>query len=136
MVRERNLEHIIRILGEVPVDQMNKWMKASDLFVLATHTEGMSNVVMEAMACGLPVVTTTVGGLPEAVGGCEGAILVPPRDVDRFEDAVLRVLQDKELREHMALAARKRAEERFGIQRNTRRIMDYLAEVIEKNRTT
>jgi teichuronic acid biosynthesis glycosyltransferase TuaC len=136
MVRERNLEHIIRILGEVPADQMNKWMKASDLFVLATHTEGMPNVVMEAMACGLPVVTTTVGGLPEAIGDCEGAILVPPRDVDRFKDAVLRVLQDKELREHMALAARKRAEERFGIQRNARRIMDYLAEVIEKNRTT
>jgi glycosyltransferase involved in cell wall biosynthesis len=134
MVRERNLEHVIRILGEVHPDQMNKWMKASDLFVLATHTEGMPNVVMEAMACGLPVVTTTVGGLPEAIGDCEGAILVPPRDVDKFEDAVLKVLRNEQLRERMGLAARKRAEERFGIQQNARKILDFLSEIVEKNR--
>jgi glycosyltransferase involved in cell wall biosynthesis len=115
---------------------MNKWMKASDLFVLATHTEGMSNVVMEAMACGLPVVTTTVGGLPEAVGGCEGAILVPPRDVDKFKDAVLKVLRNEQLRERMGLAARKLAEEKFGVQRNARQILDYLQEIIEKSRAT
>lgn len=136
MVRETNLEHVIRIVGEVHPDQMNKWMKASDLFVLASHTEGMSNVVMEAMACGLPVVTTTVGGLPEAVGGCEGAILVPPRDVNKFKDAVLKVLRDEQLRKRMGSEARKLAEEKFGVQRNTRRILDYLQETVEKSRAT
>jgi teichuronic acid biosynthesis glycosyltransferase TuaC len=134
MVRERNLEHIIRILGEVATDQMNKWMKASDLLVLATHTEGMPNVVMEAMACGLPVVTTAVGGLPEAIGNCEGAILVPPWDVDKFKDAVLKVLRNEQLRERMGLAARKLAEEKFGVQRNARRILDFLSEIIKYSR--
>lgn len=85
MVREINLEHVIRIVGEVHPDQMHKWMKASDLFVLATHTEGLPNVVMEAMACGLPVIATTVGGLLEAVGDCEGAILVPPKNIEALE---------------------------------------------------
>lgn len=132
-VRERKMEHVIRIVGEVHPDQMNKWMKASDLFVLATRTEGMPNVVMEAMACGLPVVTTVVGGLPEAVGDCEGAILVPPRDVDKFKDAVLKVLQNEELRERMGSAARRKAQERFGVQRNARLILDYLQQVAEKS---
>jgi len=134
MVRERNMEHVIRIVGEVHPDQMNKWMKAGDLFVLATHTEGMPNVVMEAMACGLPVVTTAVGGIPEAVGDCDGVMLVPPRDVDRFKDAVLKVLQDEPLRKRMGIAARKRAEERFGVRRNARRVLDFLSEIAGKNR--
>lgn len=134
VVRERNMEHVIRVVGEVHPDQMNKWMKAGDLFVLATHTEGMPNVVMEAMACGLPVVTTAVGGLPEAVGGCDGVILLPPKDVDKFKDAVLKVLQDGPLRSRMGIAVRKWAEERFGTRQSARKILDFLSEIAEKNR--
>jgi glycosyltransferase involved in cell wall biosynthesis len=84
MVRETNLEHVIRIVGELHPDRMHKWMKASDLFVLATHTEGMPNIVMEAMACGLPVVTIAVGSLPEAVVNGETGILVDARNVDQL----------------------------------------------------
>lgn len=59
---------------------------------------------------------------------------MPPRDVDKFKDAVLRVLQNEKLQERMRLAARKRAEERFGIQRNASRILNFLSEIIEQNR--
>ena len=133
-IEDKNLCHLIEMVGMVDPEQMHKWMQASDLLLLPSYEEGMPNAVMEAMACGLPVVATTVGGLPEAVGDCEGVILVPPRDVDRFKDAVLKVLRNEQLRERMGLAARKRAEERFGIQRNARRILDFLSEIIERNR--
>ena len=134
LVRRRNLTETIKVVGEVPPECMSRWVKASDLFVLATHTEGMPNVVMEAMACGLPVVATQVGGLPEAVADCEGAILVPARDVEKFKDAVLRVAQDEGLRRRMGAAARARAEERFEVMQNARRILEHLSGIVEANR--
>lgn len=131
-IQRRNIEHMVHLVGEVEPEQMGKWMQASDLFVLATHTEGMPNVVMEAMACGLPVVTTEVGGLPEALGGCEGVKVVPPRDVDKFKDAVLQVVHDTQLRQRMGLAARQWAEKRFEAHQNARRILAFLSEIAER----
>lgn len=129
-IQSRNIERMVHLVGEVEPERMSKWMQASDLFVLATHTEGMPNVVMEAMACGLPVVTTQVGGVPDAVGDCQGVALVRPKDVDAFADVTLKLLQDKRLRERMGSAARRKAEERFGVARNARLILDYLRQVV------
>jgi glycosyltransferase involved in cell wall biosynthesis len=134
LCREKGIEHTVRIIGEVEPERMNKWMKASDLFVLASHTEGMPNVVMEAMACGLPVIATSIGGLPEAVGDCDGAILVPPENIDELEKAIVKVISNKQLREQMQIAARKRAEEQFGGKRNARLILDYLQKIVEEQK--
>ena len=134
LIREKGIENIVRMAGEVEPEQMNKWMQASDLFVLASHTEGMPNVVTEAMACGLPVVATAVGGLPGAIGDCDGAILVPPENIDELEKAIVKVINDNQLRAHMQIAARKRAEEQFGAKRNARLILDYLQKIVEEKK--
>jgi glycosyltransferase involved in cell wall biosynthesis len=132
LIREKGIEHTIRMAGEVEPERMNKWMQASDLFVLASHTEGMPNVVMEAMACGLPVVATAVGGLPGAIGDCEGALLVPPGSINDLEEAIVKVITDNQLRAHMQIAARNRAEEQFGVKRSARLILDYLWKIVEE----
>lgn len=132
LIREKGIEQKVRMVGEVEPERMNKWMQASDLFVLASHTEGMPNVVMEAMACDLPVVATAVGGLPEAIGDCDGAILVPPENIDELEKAIVKVISDNQLRANMQTAARKRAEEQFGVNRNARLILDYLRKIVEE----
>jgi glycosyltransferase involved in cell wall biosynthesis len=100
--------------------------------VLASHTEGMPNVVMEAMACVLPVIATAVGGLPEAVGDCDGVILVPPENIDELEKAITKIINDNQLKVNMGIAARKRAEEKFGAKRNACLILDYLQKIIEQ----
>lgn len=107
-------------------------MQASDLFVLASRTEGMPNVVMEAMACGLPIVATAVGGLPGAISDCDGALLVPPERVDDLEKAIVKVINNNQLRAHMRIAARNRAKEQFGVKRNARLILDYLRKIVEE----
>lgn len=134
LIHEKGIGNIIRMVGEVEPEQINKWMKASDLFVLASHTEGMPNVIMEAMACGLAVVATNVGGLPEAIGDCGGAILVPPEDVQALENAIAKVINENKLRTDMQIAGRNRAEEKFEVKKNARRILSYLREIVEKNK--
>jgi teichuronic acid biosynthesis glycosyltransferase TuaC len=134
LIREKGLERTVHMTGEIEPEQMNKWMQTSNLFLLASHTEGMPNAVMEAMACGLPVVATTVGGLPEAVGDCDGVVLVPPGNVDELEKAILKIISNNQLQEQMQTAARKRAEEKFGGKRNARLILDYLQKIIEEKR--
>lgn len=135
LIREKGIEQTVRIAGEVEPERMNKWMQASDLFVLASHTEGMPNVVTEAMACGLPVVATAVGGLPGAIGDCEGALLVPPGSINDLEEAIVKVITDNQLRARMQIAARNRAEEQFGVKRNSRLILDYLWKIVEEKHT-
>jgi glycosyltransferase involved in cell wall biosynthesis len=84
-----------------------------DLFLMTSRTEGMPNAVLEAMALGLPVVSTRVGGVPELVVDTETGILCPPGDAASLADAVCRLLEDEKLREQFAEAARRRIEEKF-----------------------
>lgn len=131
LIKEKNLSHIIQIVGLLDPEQINRWMQASDLFVLPSYNEGMPNAVMEAMACGVPVVTTAVGGLPDAVGDCDGAILVQPKNVDELQQAILKVIRDDQLRQRMSVAARKIAEEKFDVRRNAKAVMSCLSSVID-----
>jgi teichuronic acid biosynthesis glycosyltransferase TuaC len=132
LIREKGMEHTVHMAGEIETERMNKWMQASDLLVLASHTEGMPNVVTEAMACGLPVVATAVGGLPEAVGDCDGVILVPPKNINELERAIAKIINDNRLKVNMQIAARKKAEKKFGARRNARLILDYLQKIVEQ----
>jgi len=125
-IQKNKLEKVVRMVGAVDHEKVDLWMKACDLFVLPTYHEGMPNAVMEAMACGLPVVVSAVGGLPDAVGDSSGALLVPPQNVDELTNAMLNILRDEQLRRNMSTAARQRAEEQFGVEKTASTIIDYL----------
>lgn len=80
-------------------------LAASDVFTLASSVEGFPIAVMEAMATGLPIVATDVGGLPDAVQDGVHGLLVPTGSPDLLAQALLRVLRDDDLRQRMSTAA-------------------------------
>ena len=94
--------------GPLPSERVVERLQAADVFLLSSLSEGLSNAALEAMACGLPVVTTAVGGMPEAVSdGVEG-FLVPPRDPALMADALGQLASRPERRRDMGVAARRR----------------------------
>jgi glycosyltransferase involved in cell wall biosynthesis len=94
---------------------------AFDVFCLASHHEGLPIALMEALALGLPIVATTVGGVPELLRDDVDAVLVPPKRPDLLADALLSLLADEPRRERLAAAARARAPE-LGAERAVRQI--------------
>ena len=98
-----------------PRNDVNALLPAMDLFVLPSLAEGISNTVLEAMACGLPVVATAVGGNPELVANGVTGYLVPPANTESLADALEQYLVDPQRLATEGIASRKRAEELFSI---------------------
>jgi teichuronic acid biosynthesis glycosyltransferase TuaC len=95
MVTDLALKDAVRFLGPVKPDQLRVPLSAADVFVLATRNEGWANVFLEAMACGLPVVATDVGGNAEVIRGTELGRLVPAGDPAALEAALDDALRTK-----------------------------------------
>ena len=133
LVRDKNLEGLVELLGAIPQDRL-----AADLYtrahVLAQPSiiasdgdqDGIPTVILEAMSVGLPVVATTVSGIPEAVVDGETGLLAQPRDPRALADALSRVLADDALAERLALGARRMIEERFSLRENARHLVRLL----------
>ena len=90
---------------------------AMDAFVLASDWEGNPLAVLEAMAAGLPVISTAVGGVPELVESAREGLIVPCGNAQALADAMLHLLEDAPARRAMGQAAAKRAKENYGIPR-------------------
>jgi glycosyltransferase involved in cell wall biosynthesis len=107
------------------------WRRAG-LLALSSVYEGLPNVVLEAMAAGLPVVATRVGGIPEAVVSGETGWLVPPRDVPGLAGALEKLLADPEARRSLGRAGRRRAEELFSFPAMVGRHEEAFARLLER----
>lgn len=118
----------VRFLGYYP--DLQTILDATDLLVSPSLREGMQVSLIEAMAAGLPIVATAVGGTPDAVRDGETGILVPPADSDALADAVLRMLGDRERMRAMGDAARRRAEREFDSGAVARQVLRVCEEVL------
>lgn len=97
----------VEILGWVDETRRAGLLATASVYVLPSFAEGLPMSILEAMSAGLPVVTTPVGGIPEAIADGEEGLLVPPGDTEALASAISRLLSDAPLRE--AMGARGRA---------------------------
>ena len=128
--RDHGILGAVRFAG--PASDVAPWLGAADAFVLPSRLEGLSVALLEAMATGLPVIASDVGGTREAAGGA--AVLVPPADPGALADALVAVLSDPGVAAALGEAARRRVLSRYGIQQVARRHLDLYREVAEAHR--
>lgn len=103
-------------------EDVSAFLPLFDLFLISSEFEGLPLALLEAMAAGLPVVATSVGGIPEVIGPDREGVLVPFGDPGALSDAVLGLFADPPRRERLAAAGRWRVAQEFGVERMAREL--------------
>lgn len=126
-IRDYSLGERVLLLGKRSRSEVVGRLAQATVVVLATvlssngKREGIPTVLMEGMACGLPVVSSSISGIPELVDHELSGLLVPPGDAIALADALQRLNDDPELRARMGLAGREKVVREFNIQKSTAR---------------
>ena len=114
LIREHGLEEAVTFTGKIDKDELARLYAETEIAVVPSLYEGFGLPAAEAMSCGLPIVSTMAGALPEVVGeDGRAGFLVPPADPDNLAAALLRLLNDKQMGRNMGDAGRKRVLENF-----------------------
>jgi len=114
-IKDRHLEKHVFLAGFRP--DVLSVHKAFDIFVMSSVTEGLGTSLLDAMACGKPIVGTTAGGIPEVIVDGQTGLLVPPRDPEALARAIVALLTDERARQAMGAAGLARVRERFSVER-------------------
>jgi glycosyltransferase involved in cell wall biosynthesis len=93
-IERRDLTSRVECLGWLPRDQVASFLETLAVLVLPSYAEGLPNALLEAMAAGVPVVATSVGGVTDLIGQSGGGILIKPGDVESLANAVMTLLTD------------------------------------------
>jgi len=112
-IRVAGLQDKFKFLGQVGKEDLVKLYQNAALFVFPSYHEGLSTVLLEAMSCGLPIITTDVRGNRDLISDGQNGILVPPRDPKRLAKAISLLLSDEQLRIKYGKNGRKIVEEKY-----------------------
>jgi len=107
------------------------YLHITDIFVFPSEKEGLPNALLEAMACGLPVIASRIGGVVDIVRDRENGLLVTPGDQQELGKAILELLEDEALRRSLAANAAETIRSSYGIERNAPRYLDLYRKVAD-----
>ncbi len=128
MTKSLNGNHRVLLPGHI--SDLRGYYAMADLMVLPSHTEGSPNVLLEAMAAGLPIVATSVGGVPEIVCHGQSAILVAPRKARALGQAMGLLLSNHSLGKQLSVNARQAVLEHHSPQARTRALVQIYRELV------
>lgn len=141
LAKKLGIKEKIVFSGFIGDNDFPKYMKACDIFVLpsivdsAGDTEGSATILLEAMACGTPVVGTKVGGIPYAIKDGIGGFLVEQKNPKRLADKIITLLRDEKLRGEMGKVGRKYVEEKFSLEKTAYKYIE-LFKLLKNNKST
>ena len=115
VIRESNLEDIVSIRGWVPYACIGNIYNGMDIFVLPSYMEGLPMSILEAMGKGIPVISTNIGGIPEAVLQGQNGFIVEPGDIKGLAEKLELLICNEKLRLSMGKKSREIVEEKFSI---------------------
>ncbi len=134
LIKKFNIKDRVTFTGKIPLDTLVKLYSETEVAVCPSLYEGFGFPAAEAMACELPVISTTAGALPEVVGEhMETGYLVPPRDSEALASAIDYMIENPGLREKIGKAARKRILDVFTWGNATKEMVKVYEEVIGAN---
>lgn len=114
------------LIGEKSHDEVLQEMSMCDMFVFPSYTEGFPNVIIEAMACGCPIIASAVGAIPEMLGvgdTYQSGVVVQPKDVDGLKSEILNLIDNNSVKKELSLRAQKRVKDMYAIDSVWKRII-------------
>ncbi|HEX5105761.1 MAG TPA: glycosyltransferase family 4 protein, partial [Pirellulaceae bacterium] len=122
----------VTLAGRLPQDEVDRWLQTADIFVAPSLYESFGLIFPEAMRWGTPVIGTRVGGIPEIITDNETGLLVDPQSPEQLASTIVRLLENRELRERLGSAGRRHVETHFTVERMARQTAELYREIIVK----
>lgn len=127
LAQQLGVSEMIKYVGMVPYDQLEKSYQYADIFILTSLSEGMPSVILEAMGCGLPVIASNVGGNNEIVHEGENGFLIEGDSRNALAEKIALLINDEHLRKAMGAKSRE-----YALQYDWKNIMGRYNELIER----
>ena len=113
------------------IDRLVKYYQAADIYLHATHADTYPNVILEALACGTPVIATGVGGIPEQIDDGHTGFITPIADPEFMATCIIKLLENDDLRKSMEISAARAATLYFDADIMAENYLNYYSEVIQ-----
>jgi glycosyltransferase involved in cell wall biosynthesis len=126
------IQDIVDMPGAATQKEVLSYWQQATVGILSSHNEGMPLCLMEAAACGVPVIAPAVGGIPELVKDGFTGLLTKPGDAQDLANALEMLLKDEELRLRMGAAARARAKEHFSVERQVNELQKVWSQALAR----
>lgn len=123
-------KHSVKYLGELNQNDIIKWYQKATISITPSLNEPFGIVILEALACGTPVVASKVGGIPEIVKNGVNGVLVPPKDPEKLAKSIIYLLENNDLRTKMGENGRKTVVKNFAWSRITDKLLEFYSMLI------